>query len=83
MSRAGSLCRDLGTLDKRQKKKSTLRLHVNQASPVSWDPSIVMPGSRLEIFQEITLAGRPGELTRPKTGQRVTHCSCALLLRLM
>ena len=32
-------------------QKSTLRLYDNWASPVSWDPSIVMLGSRVEIFQ--------------------------------
>ena len=41
----GSLCRDLGTFVKRNKKKSTLRLHDNWAGPVSLDPSIVMPRS--------------------------------------
>ena len=34
--------------------------------------------SRVEIFQGITLAGRPGEWTK-----RVIHCSCVLLPRLM
>ena len=29
-----------------QQKKLTLRLYDNRAGPVSWDPSIVMPGSR-------------------------------------
>ena len=33
----------------------------------------------MEIFQAITLAGRPGEWTKRETGQRVTHCSGALL----
>ena len=42
-----------------------------------------MPGSRVEIFQVITLPGRPGESTKRKTRQRITHCSCALLPRLM
>ena len=37
-----------------------------------------MPGSRVEIFQVITLGGRPGEWTK-----RVKHCSCALLPRLV
>ena len=36
----------------------------------SWDPSIVMRGSRVEIFQVITLARRPGERTKRETGQR-------------
>ena len=47
MSRVGLLCRD---------RASTLRFHDNRASTVSWDSSIVMPASRLEIFQVITLA---------------------------
>ena len=55
----------------------------SRASPVSWDPSIVMPGYRLEIFQVIMLAGLPSEWTKRETGQRVTHCSCPLLPRLM
>ena len=41
----GSLCRDLGTFVKRNKKESTLRLHDNCAGPVNLDPSIVMPRS--------------------------------------
>ena len=41
-------------------QKSTLRLYDNRASLVSLDPSIAMPGSRVEIFQVITLAGQPG-----------------------
>ena len=49
MSRAVSLCRDLGTLVKRNKNQLNLRLHDNRDSPVSWDPSIVIPGSQLEI----------------------------------
>ena len=40
MSWAGWLCRDLGSLVKHNKIKSTLQLHDNRASPVSWDPSI-------------------------------------------
>ena len=55
----------------------------NRSSPVSWDPSIVMPGSRVEIFQVIMLSGWPGESTKRETRQRVTHCSCALLPLLM
>ena len=79
-NRAGSLYRKLGTLLKRNKNQLC---DDNQASPVSWDPHIVMPGSRVEIFQVITLAGRPGKWTKWETGQWVTHCSCALLPRLM
>ena len=55
----------------------------NRASLVSWDSSIVMPGSLVEIFLVITLAIRPGEWTKWETGQRVTYCSCVLLPRLM
>ena len=58
-------------------------LYDNRASLVSWDPSTVTPGSRVEIFQVITLAGRPGEWTKRDAGQRVTRCSCPLLPRLM
>ena len=43
------LCRDLGTLSYTQ-QESTLRLHDSRAGPVSWGLSIVMLGSRLEIF---------------------------------
>ena len=64
-------------------QKSTLRLYDNRASPVCWDTSIVMPGSRVEIYRVITLAGRPGEWTKRERRQRVTHCSCAPLLRLV
>ena len=42
-----------------------------------------MPGSLVDIFQVITLSGRPSEWTKQETGQRVTHCSCALLPWLM
>ena len=51
--------------------------------PAPWNPSNVMPESRVAIFQVITLAGRPGEWTKRETGQRVTYCSCAFLPRLM
>ena len=82
MSRASSLCRKPSTLVKCS-KNSTLRLYDNKFSPVSWDPSIVMPGFWAEIFQVIMLAARAGESTKRKTGQRVTHCSCTLLPWLM
>ena len=57
MSQAGSLCRDLGTLVTRNKK------YVNRASPVSWDPSVVMPGIRVETFQRLLggTANKPSE----------------------
>ena len=80
MNRVGSLYRKLGTLLKRNKNQLC---DGNQASPVSWDPHIVMPGSRVEIFQVITLAGRDGESSKRKTGQHETHGSGALLPRLM
>ena len=38
-----------------------------------------MTGFLVDIFQVITLSGRPGEWTKQEKGQRVTHCSCALL----
>ena len=71
-SRGCSLCRDLGTLVKRNKNQ-LLQLYDNQANLASWDPSTVMPGTQSEIFQVIQLAGQPGEWTKRKTGQRVTH----------
>ena len=40
---------------------TTLRLRYSLTSPISWDSSIVMTGTRLEIFQIITLSGQPGE----------------------
>ena len=51
--------RDPGTLVKRNKSQLSLQLYYNWASPVSWDPGIVLPGSRVEIFQVITFARRP------------------------
>ena len=63
--------RDLGTLVKRNKNQLC---DYNRGSPVSWDASIVMLGSRVEIFQVITLPGQPVEWTKGETGQRVTHC---------
>ena len=42
-----------------------------------------MLGTLVDIFQVITLSGWPGEWTKRETGQRVTHCSCALLPWLM
>ena len=60
MSGAVSPCRDLGILVKHNIDQ-LCDLYDNRVSPVSWDPSIVMPGSRMEIFQVITHAGWPGE----------------------
>ena len=57
MSRVGLLCRD---------RASTLRFHDNRASTVSWDSSIVMLGSRLKIFQVITLAGPVNKASEKK-----------------
>ena len=82
MSRLGSLCRAPVTLAERNKNQLCDYMN-NRASPVSWDPVIVISGSRVEIFQVITLAGRLGEWTKRETGQQVTHCSCALLPRFM
>ena len=59
MSQAGSPFRDPGTLVKRN--KNILCDYDNRASLASWDPTIEMQGSQVEIFQVITLTGRPGE----------------------
>ena len=76
MSRAGpvswalvSVCRDLGTFVKRL-KKSTSRLHDNRASPVSRDPGIAVPGSRLtglRFLNVIALPGQPGSVSLCQT----------------
>ena len=60
MSLACSVCRDLGTLVKRNKNQ-LVQLFDNQANPASWDHSTVMTGSQSEIFQVIRLAGQHGE----------------------
>ena len=67
-----SLCRDLGTLVKRNKNQLC---DYNRGSPVGWDASIVMPGSRVEIFQVIMLPGQPVEWTKGQTEQRETNAS--------
>ena len=64
---AGSLYRDLGILVKLNKKQLC---GGNRGSPVSWDPSIVTPGFRVEIFQVITLERQPCEWTKRETRQR-------------
>ena len=61
MSRAGSFCRDPGTLVKRNKNQLYDYMKTKPANSFCWDPSIMMPDSRVEIFQVITLAGRHGE----------------------
>ena len=61
-----SVCRDLGTFVKRN-KKSTPRLHDNRTSPVSRDPGIAVPGSwltGLRFFYVIAFAG-PARLINP------------------
>ena len=70
MSQAGSLYRDPGTLVKRNKNRLCDYRATEPAWLASWDPGIVMPGSRVEIFRVITLAGRPGDGTKRETGQR-------------
>ena len=67
MNWAGSLCRDLGTLVKRNKNQLCGDMTTEPAQ-LAWIPVIPM-----EVFQVITLAGRPGERTNRETGQRVTR----------
>ena len=61
MSRAGSLCRDLSTSFKRNKNQ-LWNYMITDPARLSWLSCIM--GSRLEIFQLITLAGQPGEWTK-------------------
>ena len=60
MSLAGSLCRDLGILVKHNKNQLCDYM-TTEPAPVSWDPSILMPGFRVDIFQVIMFAELPGE----------------------
>ena len=60
-------------------QKTTLQLYNNRASQISWDPSIVMPGSQVETFPVIMHAKQGGEWTKQETGQwadntRLKHC---------
>ena len=58
VSRAGSVCRDLGTSFKRAKNQ--VRDCMENFSPASWDPNIAMPGSRqdgLKINHVIVIVG--------------------------
>ena len=48
-------------------------MYDNRASPVSWDPGIVLPGTRMEIFQVTTFAGRP---EKQDSGQHTVHTHC-------
>ena len=66
----------------RHLQKSTLQLYDSRASSVSWDPSIVMPGSRVEIFQVLNhtcRAARRMNSARNRTAGNTLLCSCALL----
>ena len=59
LSRAGSVCRDLGTSVKHTKNQLRDYMEKN-FSPASWDPGIAMPGSRLagmKIYHVIAIAG--------------------------
>ena len=58
VSRAGSVCRDLGTSVKYIKNQ--LCDYMEKSQPASWDPGIAMPGSRLaklKIYHVIVIAG--------------------------
>ena len=70
MIQAGSLCRDLGTLVTRNKK------YVNRASPVSWDPSVVMPGIPVETFQRLL----GGAANKPREKQNTGNTLIMLVL---
>ena len=62
-------------------QKSTSRLHDNRASPVSRDPGIGVPGSRLtglRFFHVIAFAGS-ARLIKPARIQRVIQYSCAVV----
>ena len=57
LSRAGSVCRDLGTSVNTLKIKFAITW--KNLSPASWDPGIAMPGSRLaglKIYHVIAIA---------------------------
>ena len=51
MSRAGPFSRAGVSLPGSRQQKSTPRLHDNRASPVSRDPGIAVPGSRLTALR--------------------------------
>jgi len=57
LSRSGLVCRDLGTS---VKHKINFAITWKNFSPVSWDPGIAMPESRLagmKIYHVIAIAG--------------------------
>ena len=63
---AGLLRSRPGSRHAKKQQKSTLRLHDNRASPVSRDPGIAMPGSRLtglKMFHVIAFTGP--EMNKP------------------
>ena len=78
MSRAGPVSRAGVSLPGswhvyKMQQNSTLRLHDNRASPVSRDPSIAVPGSRLtglKFFHVIAFAGSARSI-KPARVQRV------------
>jgi len=58
VSRAGSVCWDLGHL--LNMLKISVAITWKNLSPASWDPGIAMPGSQLDglkIYHVITIAG--------------------------
>jgi len=58
LSRAGSVCRDLGTSVKHT--KINFAITWKKFSPASWDPGIAMLGSRparMKIYHVIAIAG--------------------------
>ena len=60
VSRAGSVCRDLGTSVNHIKNQLKFAITWKNLSPASWDPGIVMPGSwlaGLKIYHVIAIAG--------------------------
>ena len=86
MSQAGPVSRaSVSLLGSRlvcqMQQKSTSRLHDNRAGPVSRDPGIAVPGSRLtglRFFHVIAFAG-PAWLIKPARIQWVMLCSCAMV----
>ena len=74
VSRAGSVCRDLGHL--LSMLKITAAITWKNLSPANWDPGIAMPGSRLDrlkIYHVITIAGPTLFYPAVRTGSSNTH----------
>ena len=66
MSRADPARRDLGTSIKHTKKNNFVITWKN-LSPASWDPTIAMPGSRLDGLKidHVIAIAEPARLSRP------------------